>query len=55
MDAFKLIVMLLMMVTIILQVKQFTDSNDNRGLVLNAIYVAIIVALVTTTDFLPWL
>lgn len=55
MDPFKLLIIIAFLVSVVLQSKQFHDFSETRSLVIEALYMIIIIALATTTDFLAWL
>jgi hypothetical protein len=51
---FKIFVAIVFLITISMQVKQLADFAEWRGSVIEALYVAIILSLLFSTDFLSW-
>jgi hypothetical protein len=55
MDPISLIILLIFLFSVCLQVWQIYDFSEMRSQLIEAMYIAIILALVFTTDFLKFL
>jgi len=54
MNPFSLVIVLALLYAIVLQFIQFFDFSEDRSLTIEVLYIAIIVALILTTDFLKF-
>ena len=52
MDPFAIFIVLIIIINIALQALQFHDFRETRSMVIEALYLAIVLALVFSTDFL---
>jgi hypothetical protein len=55
MELFKILIVLILFYTIALQSCQFWDFSEDRSLYIDFLYIAIIVLLLVTTDFLQFI